>query len=115
MALLVLAIVLSAGAAWALGVASPSINWDVVAGGGGYARSTAVVIGDTVGQPIIGFAQSGAVEVGSGYWYGAGVPAPAGTATPSPTRPPGPTYTPTPTVRPGHKIYMPLALKGRRM
>jgi len=80
-----------------LALAQPEINWDVIGSGGGSVGAGNVEISDTLGQPVIGPAQGGAVEIGAGYWYGAAAAAPADTPTPTPTTPPGATDTPTPT------------------
>ncbi len=88
--------------------ASPTdISWDVIGGGGGRGSVGAVAIADTVGQAVIGPAQSGEVAIGSGFWYGVeGTPTSAPTDTPTPTPTSTytltytPTYTPTPSPTP---------------
>ena len=108
-ALLALAGVLSAGAVWALGVASPAIDWDVIAGGGGVGSAGAVKIADTIGQPIIGPAQSGDAEICSGFWCSGEVATDTPTPTPTktPTSTPTPTFTPTPTATPTGALTCP--------
>ncbi len=119
---LVLLLLFLAGAGTLAFASSTLIDWDVIAGGGGSVSAGAVQISDTIGQPVIGVAQSGAVEIGSGYWYGAGVATSTGTPTPvvTPTDTPTPTTTstatPTPTATPsaspGHyRIYLPCICK----
>jgi hypothetical protein len=80
-----------------MALAQPEIGWDVIGSGSGSVGAGNVEISDTLGQPVIGLGQSGNVEIGSGYWYGAAAAAPADTPTPTPTTRPGATDTPTPT------------------
>jgi len=104
-----------------LAAVQQEIGWDVIAGGGGVASAGAVKIADTIGQPIIGPAQSGDVEICSGFWCGGEVatdtptptptttltatPTPTPTKTPTPT--PTPTFTPTPTATPTGALTCP--------
>lgn len=46
-----------------------AIDWWVVGGGGGPAADGAVVLNDTLGQPVIGPGSGGSVSLGAGYWY----------------------------------------------
>ncbi|MBU0495304.1 MAG: hypothetical protein KKA73_22740 [Chloroflexi bacterium] len=61
---------LAGGAALAQG--SAAIEWWVLAGGGGRVSSGAVVLYDTLGQPVVGSASGGNITLGDGYWYGTG-------------------------------------------
>ncbi len=117
--LLSLVLVLLAGTA-ALGYAgSTSIDWDVIAGGGGSASSGHVTIEDTIGQPVVGAARAGNVAIDSGFWPGlqaatpTPTPAPTRTPTPIPTASPTPTPPRTPTSQPtpSHKIFLPMLRK----
>jgi len=56
----------------ALAQGGAAINWQVIAGGGGRATGGAVVLYDTLGQPVIGPANGGNVALKAGYWYGTG-------------------------------------------
>jgi hypothetical protein len=52
-----------------------SVDWWVVAGGGGESSEAGkVVMNSTLGQPIIGPSSDKAVALGAGYWYGADGP-----------------------------------------
>ncbi len=68
---LLLALALAAGLAQAGSSATYAINWQVLAGGGGPAASTAggVSLDGTFGQPVIGPSAGGAVTLGAGYWH----------------------------------------------
>lgn len=86
-----------------LAASQTDISWDVIGGGGGRGSVGAVAIADTVGQAVIGPAQSGEVAIGSGFWYGVeGTPTSVPTDTPTltPTSTYTPTYTPTPSPTP---------------
>jgi hypothetical protein len=48
------------------------IDWWVVAGGGGRSAPGAVVLEDTIGQPLVGEVRTGALSLSSGYWVGQG-------------------------------------------
>ncbi len=47
---------------------SPTVDWQVIAGGGAPATGGDVQINDTIGQPVIGIAANGATSLTSGYW-----------------------------------------------
>ncbi len=49
-----------------------SVDWYVIASGGGEMSSTNFNVNGTVGQPIIGTSSSASYIVESGYWVGAG-------------------------------------------
>lgn len=58
-----------------------SINWDVIAGGGGPASSDSYDARGTVGQPAAEDWSSGDYQLTSGYWYRVGVTQTVATAT----------------------------------
>ena len=97
--LLSLTLLLLAGTAALVYAGSTSIDWDVIAGGGGSTSSGDVTIEDTIGQPVVGASQAGDVAIDSGFWPGlqAATPTGAPTDTPTPTPTGAPTDTPTPT------------------
>ena len=66
------------------------IDWDVIAGGGGPASSASYTMRGIIGQAVIGSSSSASFQLGAGYWYGVGVPAPP----------------------PAYKIYLPIILKN---
>jgi hypothetical protein len=45
------------------------VDWWVVASGGGPSSGGVVMMSGTLGQPVIGLAQGGAVSLGAGFWY----------------------------------------------
>ena len=55
--------------------ATYAINWQVLAGGGQPAAGSGVSLNGTFGQPISGPSAGSQVDIGAGYWYGAGRPA----------------------------------------
>ena len=73
-----------------------AIRWHVIAGGGGPQQSGSYRQNSTIGQAVIGEAQSGSYRLQSGFWPGVGIepPGPTPTFTATPTR----TLTPTGTV-----------------
>ena len=77
---------LSAG--FAYGSPNYGLSWNVVAGGGGTSLSPHYVLSGTNGQGMPGVSASGHYRLGSGFWYGFGLPAAA-----------------------EHKLYMPTILK----
>ena len=126
--LVALASVLLAGTVWALGAASTSIDWDVVASGGGHVSAGKITIDDAIGQPVVGQARTGEIVIESGFWNEITTPTPTPISTPTPTPTPIPTSTstltptptptptattPTPTPTPKHPIYLPVILKSR--
>lgn len=52
----------------------PVIDWWVLGGGGGAGVSGAVVVNDTLGQPVVGEAGASGLVLAAGYWYGAPQP-----------------------------------------
>jgi hypothetical protein len=52
--------------------AMSAINWQVLAGGGQPAAGSGVSLNGTFGQPVVGPAAGGQVDIGAGYWYGTG-------------------------------------------
>lgn len=58
------------GSILALAQSPTEIDWAVVAGGGGASNTGELTVDDTLGQPVIGFAQAGETSLGAGYWYG---------------------------------------------
>ena len=48
-----------------------SIDWWVVAGGGGPASNGSIIVDGTAGQAVAGPSSAGDLAVGAGYWYGA--------------------------------------------
>jgi hypothetical protein len=48
----------------------PTVDWWVLAGGGAPSSAEAVILDDTFGQPVIGPAAVGNVELNAGYWVG---------------------------------------------
>ena len=68
--LILLLSLLAAGAAIAAG--GPEVTWYVLGGGGGGGGCSAgqTCLQGTFGQPVAGYASSGDVSVGSGFWYG---------------------------------------------
>lgn len=65
---------LAVNLAWAGSSATSAVNWQVLAGGGQpvTTNGSGVSLNGTFGQPIIGPAAGGQVDIGAGYWYGAG-------------------------------------------
>jgi hypothetical protein len=56
----------------ALAQGTASVDWWVVASGGGESSyANEVVVNSTLGQPIIGPSSDKSVALGAGYWYGA--------------------------------------------
>ena len=58
---------------WGLvrGEASDSVDWWVMASGGGpLGASGQVALDATLGQPVTGPSQAGGITLGGGYWYG---------------------------------------------
>ncbi len=54
----------------------PGVEWSVIAGGGGASSSGAVMLNDTLGQPIVGPSPSGGgTALDAGYWQQAFAPA----------------------------------------
>jgi hypothetical protein len=50
---------------------TPSIDWSVVAGGGGPATGAGgIALNATLGQPIIGPSGEDSISLEGGYWYG---------------------------------------------
>jgi hypothetical protein len=50
--------------------ADTDLPWPVIGGGGGSSSSSNYLSGSTIGQPVIGSAQSANYALGGGYWYG---------------------------------------------
>jgi hypothetical protein len=74
---------LLAGVALANGI--PTIDWNVIGGGGGHAEAGIYGLDGTIGQPVVGTATDTNSELCSGFWCGAAVE---------------------------YKIYLPLVLRG---
>ena len=64
------------GMALAMSSDNYRIDWDVIAGGGVPASSASYTLRSTMGQAAIGSSSSASFQLGAGYWYGVGVPAP---------------------------------------
>lgn len=86
--------------------ASYSLDWDVVASGGGVMTSTSYIVRGTSGQPAIGSMSSFNFKERSGFWIFDHTPAPTNTPTPTPTETATPTATPT-----SNLIYLPVVLR----
>ena len=71
-ALVLVAFLALVGNAFAVSPANGTydLSWNVIAGGGGRSASGSYVLEGTVGQPVVGAAQSGGYELGAGFWYG---------------------------------------------
>jgi hypothetical protein len=65
----ILATLLLAGLAFANG--TPSINWWVIAGGGGSISGGDYAINSTIGQAAVGRVGNSTYELCSGFWCGA--------------------------------------------
>ena len=105
----------------------PELVLDTLASGGGESGAGAVILTDTLGQPLAGWVEDGVVAIEVGFWIG--VVADAGptathTAGPSPsatvTRTATWTPTPTQTTKPGtltptatraHGLHLPLVAR----
>ncbi len=64
---------------WSGAHTGANLPWQVMAGGGGAAHSAGHTVHYTVGQALTGAAQSAALRLGTGFWYGfveAAVPEP---------------------------------------
>jgi hypothetical protein len=46
--------------------------WSVIAGGGGHAETGIYTLDGTIGQPLAGLADTGAYDLCTGFWCGAG-------------------------------------------
>jgi hypothetical protein len=66
--LLILACLLLAGVALASGV--PSVDWNVIGGGGGYLKADTTVLNTTIGQAVVGEVSDGKLGLCSGFWCG---------------------------------------------
>jgi hypothetical protein len=55
----------------ALASGSYSINWWVIAGGGGHAEAGNYSLDATIGQPVTGVMSGGPYTLASGFWGGA--------------------------------------------
>ncbi len=47
-----------------------TVDWSVIAGGGGHAESGIYTLDGTIGQPVVGVASNTSNEIGSGFWSG---------------------------------------------
>ena len=47
-----------------------SVDWRVIAGGGGKTEGARVVLNGTIGQPIIGVSYGSGLSLRAGYWGG---------------------------------------------
>ncbi|NOX63100.1 MAG: hypothetical protein GXP42_14335 [Chloroflexi bacterium] len=119
--LLSLMLLLLSGTAMLVYAVSTTIDWDVVTSGGGRVSAGDITINDAIGQPVVGLAQNGDVEICSGFGCGGEIatdtptptptttltatptPTPTSTSTPTPT----PTFTPTPTATPTGALTCP--------
>lgn len=72
LALLVIAVLVATGIAWAEAPSGNDLRWHVLAGAGRDSASPAHSINGTLGQFAIGpaAAPGSAHAIGSGYWYG---------------------------------------------
>jgi hypothetical protein len=70
--LMVLFLLLLAGAVWAGNSANYALDWHVLSGGGGPASAGGVTLNGTLGQTAIGPSAGGGVTLGAGFWYGLG-------------------------------------------
>jgi hypothetical protein len=59
---------LTLGALVVLAQPPVEIDWDAIVGGGGSSIGGAVMVDDTLGQPFVGFAESGPVITTTGLW-----------------------------------------------
>ncbi len=47
-----------------------TVDWSVIAGGGGHAESGIYTLDGTIGQPVVGAASATTNEICSGFWSG---------------------------------------------
>jgi hypothetical protein len=66
--LLLAACLLLAGVA--LASEMPSLDWNVIGGGGGYLKAGTTVINATIGQPVVGEVSTSKLDLCSGFWCG---------------------------------------------
>ena len=100
--LLVGVVLVTTVAVWA--ATQTGIDSDLISAGGGVSTSDAIVVRDSLGQPVVGVSEAGAVRLEAGFWPGAPLtepePSPTGTrptATATRTGVPGTSATPTST------------------
>ena len=55
----------------ALAQGAPAIPWSVIGGGGGHAEAAPYALDGTLGQPIVGQADSPPYDLCAGFWCGA--------------------------------------------
>jgi hypothetical protein len=94
---LALTVPVLAGGVVALARAGVTIDWHIIAGGGGRVHSSSYIVDSTLGQPVAGGVAGEHHQVGSGYWGDLGPPASL----------PTPTQTATVTA-PSYRLYVPL-------
>lgn len=103
------------GAAWAISAVSFSIDWDVVAGGGGHASAGRYTVDGSAAQPAVDLLSGGSYSLAGGFWSGAGAATATPTVTGSPSPTTTPTATPTATVEPPISlVYLPVLLNEHR-
>jgi hypothetical protein len=72
--LLILPLLLLASLVWAAAAGGPTVDWEVLAGGGAPAvsGSGSVHLNATLGQTAIGLAGSTGTDLAAGFWHGLG-------------------------------------------
>ena len=54
-------------------LAAPTLDWNVIAGGGGYQETANLSLNSTIGQAVVGVVSSGNSDLCAGYWCKPGV------------------------------------------
>jgi hypothetical protein len=66
LSLILVASLLLAGVVLANG--SPTIDWDIIGSGGGYAQAGAYTLDATIGQAVVGMSADTGCELCAGFW-----------------------------------------------